>query len=162
MSFARSLTRGCKWVKVLNYASGTADRTTAVVDTNGYGGLAFVVDLAAVAANAVTNIYIAHADAASDTNTLTSGANVATTSQTIDDTDDNQVFIVDCQRPTKRYYQLTVNKDGSNACAETVTAILYNAKSQPVTHGGGNTSVVGDGHAAVNYELVGTAASGTI
>lgn len=162
MSFLRSLTRDAKWVKVLNYVSGTADRTTGVVDTNGYGGVAFIVDFAAIAANAVTNIYVQHADAASDTNTLTSGANVATTSQTVADSDDNKVFIVDVQRPTKRYYQLTVNKDATNATAESVTAILYNPKTKPTTHGGGNTSLVGDGHAAVNYELVGTAASGTI
>lgn len=161
MGFMRSFSRSVKAVKCLNYTSGTADRTTGVIDTAGYGGLAFVVDLAAVAASAVTNIYVAHADAASDTNTLTSGANVATTSQTIDDTDDNQTFIVDL-KPTKRYYQLTVNKDGSNACAESVVAYLYNPAEKPVTQGGGNTSVVGDGHAAVNYEFVGVATSGTI
>lgn len=157
----RAFSRDCKVVKILNYTSANADRTSAVIDTQGFNGLAVLVDFAAIATNAVTNIYLACADAASDTNTLTSGTNVADSSQTIADDDDNQTFIIDGVKPAKRFYQLVVNKDATISTAETAVAVLYNATSVPVTHGAGNTSVIGDGHAAVNYEFLGTLDAGT-
>jgi len=158
----RALTRDAKIVKILNYASANSDRTSAVIDTLGYDGLAVIVDFATIATNAVTNIYLTCADAASDTNTLTTGTNVADTSQTVADDDDNQTFVIDGGKPAKRYYQLVVNKDATNSTAESAVAILYNAKSVPTTHGAGNTSVIGDGHAAVNYEYKATLSAGTI
>lgn len=154
----RAASRDVRTVKILNYASANADRTSAVIDTLGFGGLRIDVDFATIAANAVTNIYLTHSDVADDTNTLNSGTNVANSSQTVADDDDNQVFVIECI-PTKRYYQLVVNKDAANATAESAIAYLYNAKEVPVTHGDG--SGVGDGLAAVNYENIGVATTGT-
>ena len=151
-----------KVVKILNYTSANADRTSAVIDTLGFETLEVEVDFATIATNAVTNIYLQHADAASDTNTLTSGANVANTSQTVADDADNKVFRIVVSPVTRRFYQLVVNKDASNATAESARARLSGAKNLPVTQGGGNTSVVGDGHAAVVGEFIGTAVTGTI
>ena len=158
----RATSRDHKILKILNYTSANADRTSGVIDTLGFTGLEITVDFATIATNAVTNIYVQHADAASDTNTLTSGANVANTSQTVADSDDNELFIIDINPVTKRYYQLVVNKDATNSTAESASARLYGAKNVPVTHGAGNTSVVGDGHAPVNYEFIGAATSGTV
>lgn len=156
----RTLVRDAKVVKILNYASAATDRTSGVIDTAGYGKFDVIVSFSAITTNAVTNIYLAHSDAVDDANTLNTGANVATTSQTVADDDDGQVFIIGNVIPTKRYYQLTVNKDGTNATAEEAIVILSSPKEMPVTHGTGTGT--GEGHAAVNYESVGTAASGTI
>jgi len=156
----RTLVRDAKFVKILNYASGTADRTSGVIDTAGYGKIDVIVSFSAITTNAVTNIYLTHSDAVDDANTLNTGANVATTSQTVADDDDGQVFIIGNVTPIKRYCQLVVNKDATNAVAEEAFVILSEPKEMPVTHGTGTGT--GEGHAAVNYESVGTAVSGTI
>lgn len=158
----RSPAHDVKVVKILNYTSANADRTSGVIDTLGFDTLEVEVDFAAIATNAVTNIYLQHADAASDTNTLTSGANVANTSQTVADDKDNQVFRIIVSPVTKRFYQLVVNKDATNATAESARARLSGARAVPVVQGGGNTSIIGDGHAAVNQEFIGVAVTGTV
>lgn len=149
-----------KFVKILNYASANSDRTSGLIDTAGYDMFDVIVSFSAITTNAVTNIYLQHSDVADDANTLNTGANVANTSQTVADDDDGQVFIIGGVVPTKRYYQLVVNKDATNAVAEEAFAVLSRAAVTPVTHGDG--SGVGDGHAAVNYEFIGTAVTGTI
>jgi hypothetical protein len=148
-----------KIVPVLSYTSGTADRNSEVIDTKGFGRCIIEVHLAAITANAVTNIFLASADAASNETTLTSGSNVEGSSQTIADDDDNQVFYIDFE-PTHRYVQLTVNKDATNAVAESAVAHLYHSKVRPVTHAGG-TSTIGDGTGAVSGENLGRADQGT-
>lgn len=124
-------------VPVLTYASGTADRTSKVIDTKGYNSVTIVTHFGTIASSAVTDIFLVEADAASDADTLTNGANVAGTSQTVADDDDNEIKYVDVHRPLKRYLMLTVNKDASNACAESAVAYLYNADKTPVTHAEG-------------------------
>lgn len=156
----RAFSRDVRIVKILNYTSANADRTSAVIDTLGYDGCAVVVDFAAIATNATTNIYLTHSNVADDANTLNTAANVANSSQTVADDDDNQSFVIDFI-PSKRYYQLTVNKDATNATAESAIAYLYKGKAAPVpAHGDG--SGVGDGLAAINYEYLGPATTGTV
>lgn len=157
---SRSSVRDRKVVKILNYASAATDRTSGVIDMAGYGELDVVVSFSTIATNAVTNIYLQHADAASDANTLTSGANIANTSQTVADSDDGKVFIIGNVIPTKRYCQLVVNKDATNATAEEAFAILSKPKNMPVTHGTGTGT--GEGLAAVTYESIGVATTGTV
>lgn len=124
-------------VPILTYASGSADRTSKVIDTKGYNSVTIVTHFGTIASSAVTDIFLVEADAASDADTLTSGANVAGTSQTVADDDDNEVKYIDVNKPLKRYLQLTVNKDATNACAESAVAYLYNADKVPVTHAEG-------------------------
>lgn len=155
-----SFAKDVKIVPILSYASANSDRNSEVIDTAGYDKCTIVVHFATIAANAVTSMYLAHADAASDENTLTSGANVATSSQTIADNDDNKVKYMEFI-PSKRYYQLTLDKDATNACAESAVAYLYRAEKVPTTHGTGNTTI-GEGTGAVAGEVIGVATSGTI
>jgi hypothetical protein len=124
-------------VPILDYASGTADRTSKVVDMKGFDSVCIVVHFATIAASAVTDIFLQEADSASDADKLTSGANLAGTSQTVAADDDNEVKYIDVVKPLKRFLQLTVNKDATNACAESAVAYLYNAGEAPVTHAEG-------------------------
>lgn len=142
-------------VPILTYASGTADRTSKVIDTKGFDGCLVAVHFGTIATSAVTDIFLRHADAASDADTLTSGADVAGTSQTVADDDDNEVKYIDVLHPTKRFLQLTVNKDATNACAESAVAYLYRSHSTvPVTHAEGTGTSGGadiaDGEAFVS------------
>lgn len=119
----------CKIVDALDYASGTADRTGTAIDTDGYEGCCIIVKFAAIAASAVTDIYAVEDDAVG----LGTKAALAGTSQTVADDDDNQVFVIDIKRPKKRYLALEVNKDASNATAESAVAILYGAAKRPTS-----------------------------
>lgn len=156
----QSFAKDVKIVPILSYASANSDRNSEVIDTLGYDKCTIVVHFATIATNAVTSMYLQHADAASDENTLTSGANVATSSQTIADNDDNKVKYLEFI-PTKRYAMLCLDKDASNACAESAIAYLYRAEKVPVTQATGNTTV-GEGTGAVAGEIVGVATTGTI
>lgn len=134
----------------LSYASGTADVSSKVIDTKGFNAVAIVVHCATIAASAVTDIYLQHADAASDADTLTNGADVADTSLAIADDDDNQAFVIEVIKPTKRFLQLKVNKDATNAWAGSAIAFLYNADEAPVAHA--EASGTSGGAAVVTYE----------
>lgn len=134
----KQFSKDVRIVPILTYASGTADRTSKVIDCAGYDGACVVVHFGTIAASAVTDIYLQEADAASDSDTLTAGADLAGTSQTVAADDDNEVKYIDVRRPLKRYLQLVVNKDATNACAESAVAYLYNSKtSVPSTHAEG-------------------------
>lgn len=133
----KAFSKDVRIVPILSYASGTADRTSNVIDTRGFDAVCIVVHFATIAASAVTDIYLQEADVASDSTTLTSGADLAGTSQTVAADDDNEVKYIDVINPLKRYLQLNVNKDATNACAESAVAYLYKADVAPVTHAEG-------------------------
>jgi hypothetical protein len=146
-----------KIVPIASYASANSDRNSEVIDCLDVEAVRIVVHHAVVHDSATYAITLAHADAASNETTLTSGADVLDSSQTVGTADDVARYIDFV--PTKRYYQVTFNKDGSNACAESAIAYLR-MKTRPVTHAGG-TSAIGDGTAAVVGEFLGAAVSGT-
>lgn len=155
------LFQDCKVVPILSTANANADRNSEVIDTNGFGGCAIFVHFGAIGDAGTNQIYMKSSDAVTDENTLSGGANVASSAQAIDATNaDNDVKVIDFI-PEKRYYQLTVDKDATNACQESAIAILYNAKSRPVTQSTGNT-VVGEGTGEVLGEVLGLAVQGTI
>jgi hypothetical protein len=149
-----------KIVPILSYANANADRTSEVIDTSGFGRCCIVIHHGAIDASSVANTYITSSDAVTDENTLSSGANVASSSQTIANDDDNKVKYIDFI-PEKRYYQLVVNKDATNPAAESAIAFLYHSKSREVTQSTGNTTV-GEGTGAVTGEWLGLAIQGTV
>lgn len=124
-------------VPILTYASANSDRVSKVIDTRGFDSCTVVVHFGTIASSAVTDIYLQEADAASDADTLTSGANLAGSSQTVADDDDNEVKYIDINKPLKRFLQLNVNKDATNATAESAVAYLYNADKVLVTQAEG-------------------------
>ena len=148
-----------KIVPIAAYASGTADRNSEVIDTQGYGGCCVVIHHAAVGNSGTYDIYLASSDAASDHTTLTAGSAVATSSQTVADADDDTVKYIDFI-PEKRYYQVTFNKDASTTYAESAVAFLYNAKARPVTQAAGGTTI-GEGTGAVAGEWLGLGIQGS-
>jgi hypothetical protein len=133
----KSFSKDVRIVPILTYASGTSDRVSNVIDTRGFTGCCVVVHFGTIAASAVTDIYLQEADVASDSTTLTSGADLAGTSQTVAADDDNECKFIDVRNPLKRFLQLNVNKDATNACAESAVAYLYNGSVSPVTHAEG-------------------------
>lgn len=147
-----------KIVPIASYASANSDRTSEVIDCLDVEAVRIVIHHAAVHDSATYAITLQHADAASNETTLTSGADVYGSSQTVAAADDDTARYIDFV-PTKRFYQVTFNKDATNVCAESAIAYLR-MKTRPVTHAAGS-STIGDGTAAVNGEFLGAAVSGT-
>ena len=81
-------------------------------------------------------------------------ADISGSAQTVADSADDGIFFMDVIEPTKRYLQVTVDKDASNNSTESIFAILYNSKdSQPTTHGAGGATI-GEGEGATVGELI--------
>ncbi len=115
-------------------AAGTSDITSSTVDTANAEGVRFIVQMGAIVSGAVTSIKVQHSD------TTTSGdfVDVAGTAQTIADDDDEEVFISDIHKPTKRYVRLIVDRGTQNATCSAI-AEVYGLRTQPATDGTGVT-----------------------
>ena len=133
------LSQNVKITSALDYASGTADRNGATLDMKEFDGVLVVCKLATVAAGAVTSIKM-QSGAASD---MSDAADLTGTGVTIAADDDDEVKYIDLYQPRERYVRCVMDKDGSNACAESVLYIQYRGKSAPVTQ---PTGVEGEAH----------------
>lgn len=117
------------FVSALDYVSGTADREGAILDMLGFRGVLMVVKFAVIASSAVTSI-----KAQQDTDVAGGTmADLLGTAQTVAADDDNQIFIIDLYEPVKRYVRLVIDKDASNATAESAYYIQYGAQQRPAT-----------------------------
>src|SRR5574343_575138 len=72
----------------------------------------------------------------------TEAADLEGTKQTIAGDYDGKIALIDIYQPRERYVRVVVDKDTTNACAETVTYIQYRGKHLPATHGSGVASEV--------------------
>lgn len=113
-------------------AAGTTDINSSVVDLSDCEGVAFLLQMGAIVSGAVTSAKVQQGDASD----LSDAADLAGSAQTIADTDDEEVFVFDVRRATKRYVRLVVDRGTQNATCSAV-AIRYGVRSQPVTHGTG-------------------------
>jgi len=122
-------------VSVSAGAAGTTDIEGSAIDTANFDGVQFVVQLGAIVSGAVTSLKLQEC--------ATSGVNytdVANTSITVADDDDNEIRYLDYHRPAERYVRLYVDRATQNATL-TAVAIAYGAKSQPVTQPTGTSGV---------------------
>jgi hypothetical protein len=133
------LSTNVKITTALDYASGTADREGAALDMSGWDGVLMVVHLAAIAAGGTNSIKAQQGQASN----LSDAADLLGTAQSIAADDDNEIYYIDVYQPRERYVRLYVDKDTSNACAESAIYIQYKGKSLPSTHA---TGVTGEAH----------------
>lgn len=111
----------------LDYASGATDRNGATVDTLGFAGVIFAVKLAAVATGGTNAIKLQHGDASNASDM----ADIKGSKVTVADDDDNQLFLLQVEKPTKRYVRVVMDKDATNACAESVVHMLHGPDYKP-------------------------------
>ena len=119
-----------KITTALDYASGTADRTGAILDMQGFAGVLIIVKFATIAAEAVTSVKAQQGAAAN----MSDAADLAGTAIAVADDDDNQVFVIDVEHPTERYIRLFVDKDATNAAAESAIYLRYGPDYKPVVN----------------------------
>lgn len=126
----------------LAYASGTADRTGAVLDMKGWDGVLMIASFSAIEAGG-TNSIKAQQDSASNMGTA---ADLEGTKQVVADDDDDEIVYLDIYQPRERYVRAYVDKDTSHACAESVLYIQYKGAVNPTAAMG--TGVNGEQHAS--------------
>lgn len=125
-----NLSKQVKITKALDYASGTADRSGATLDMQGFEGVLMVVQFATIAAGAAVGIK-AQQGAASN---LSDAADLADTAITVADDDDNQIFVIDLYRPQERYVRVVVDNDATNASAQSAVYYQYGATDLPASN----------------------------
>lgn len=110
-------------------AAGVTNINSDAVDTAGFDGVRLKVVFGAIVAGAATSV-----KAQQDTVSAMSGAaDLAGTSQTVADTDDNKAFIIDIWRPQERYVRAAILRATQNSTVDYVEAELYAPRSRPVT-----------------------------
>jgi len=112
----------------LDYASGTADREGEIMDMQHAEAVLMIVKFATIAGGATTSV---KAQSGTDA-TMTDAADLEDTGITVAADDDDQIFVIDLYRPTERYVRVYVDKDGSNAAAESAIYIKYGVRKAPV------------------------------
>jgi hypothetical protein len=118
------LSTNVKFTKVKDHtAAATTDQISAIVDMSGYDGVVFLTSLGTAAAANVIKVM------QDDANATTGMADLAGTSVSSGSSDED--LWVDVFRPTKRYLQLKVVRDGSTTI-ESIWAIQYAPRNKAV------------------------------
>ena len=119
-----------KVTSALDYASGSADRNGAALDMTGYEGVLMVVKFATIATGAVTAV-----KAQQDTvSTFAAAAFIEGAAIDVADDDDNQIFILDVKHPGDEFVRLVIDKDATNATAESAVYIQYGPSYKPTVN----------------------------
>lgn len=120
-----------RWDRVsAGVVAGTSDVTSATVDMavdNGYRGVQFCVPFGVITSGAVTTVKVQ--ESADDSN----WADLAGTSITVADTDDDKMVLIDIYRPGKRYIRCIVDRGTQNAVVDGIFALLYENNMEPVS-----------------------------
>jgi len=115
-------------------AAGTSDVNGAAADLTGYNCAVLLVDMGAIAATAVTSIKVQESD--DDRN----WTDVADSSVTIADDDDNETFIWEHTHPLKRYIRMVLDRGTANAAVNQAIWLLGKPSYGPVTQPSGVTT----------------------
>lgn len=110
-------------------AAGTSAISGTILDMSGYEGVLVMVRMGAITSGAVTSIKMQQ-DTDSAGGTM---ADLEGTSQSIADTDDDEIFYIDLFRPQERYVRLYVSRATQNAVVASAEYIQYGPKAAPVT-----------------------------
>jgi hypothetical protein len=133
-----NLTTSNKLTRVINAtATGTTDINGSVIDMQGFDSVTFIVGFGTINASAVTSIK-AQQGAASD---LSDAADLAGTSITVADDDDNQIVALEVVSPRERYVRVVVDRGTQHCVVDFGIALLSCAGVEPVTHD--STTVIG-------------------
>ncbi len=126
-------------VSVTNGAAGTTDIEGTALDMTGFEGVLMMVQMGAITGSAVTSIKAQEGEESD----LSDAADLLGTSQTIADSDDEDVFYIDLYKPVERYVRLYVSRATQNAVLS-ATYIQYGPAKMPTSHG---STVNGELHA---------------
>lgn len=128
-----------KVIRVLDaVAAGQTTQTSSAIDTAGYDGVKIYSLFGAITAGAVTSVKVQQS---SDDAVADAYADLAGSSISVADDDDNQVVVHDIYRPRERYLKAVISRATQNAVIDGIVAVLYCAAKAPTTDDA--TTVVG-------------------
>jgi hypothetical protein len=124
-----NLSKNVKATRVSNaVAAGQTAINSSSVDMQGFDGCEFIVAMGSITSGAVTSC---KAQGSPDN---TAWSDLAGTSQTIGDTADNKLFLIDVPFPRHRYLRCVVSRATQDSVVDGVVALQYLPKVEPVTH----------------------------
>lgn len=109
--------------------AAATDLEGATLDMAGYDGVLVSVVMGAITANAVTGIVMQQ----SDNSDMSSPETLEAPAHTVADDDDNQMFVLDLFKPTKRYVRVHVDRATQNAVVSGATYTQYGGRTYPIT-----------------------------
>jgi len=122
-------------------AAGTTDINGSSVDMTGFDAVTFYFLFGAITATAVT---ACKAQQSGDDGSADAFADLAGTSISVADDDDNKVVALEITNPRERYVRPVVDRGTANAVLDGIIAVQTRAKAEPVTHDA--ATVVGSEH----------------
>ncbi len=128
-----NLSKNYKITRVENAAAaGQTALTSDSVDMANFEGVEFEVIMGAITAGGVQS---AKLQQSSDDGSADDFSDIEGSSQTIADDDDNQVFVLEVHRPTKRYVRCVVSRATQNSVLDAIVARQYGGRVKPSTNG---------------------------
>lgn len=108
-------------------AAGDTDIDGDTLDMDGFEGVMFVAVMGTITATAVTAMLVEQGEESD----MSDAEELAGTQITIEDDDDEEVFVIDIYRPTDRYIRPVIERGTANAVVQTVLGIQYGARELP-------------------------------
>lgn len=110
-------------------AAGTSNVASDIVDTAGYDGIRFILAMGAIVSGAATSANVQQNTA----NSASGMADLAGSSITIADTDDNKLIVIEIIKPLERYLRLETLRATQNSTVDGLIVELFNPRTMPVT-----------------------------
>lgn len=129
----KSLFKSIEIQRVSNaVAAGQTTITSSAVDMSGFDVCKFEVHFGAITAGAATSVKIQQSsdDGASD-----AYSDLAGTSATVADDQDNKILVVEVVRPLKRYLKCIVSRATQNSVVDSIVAHKGEPRTLPVVQG---------------------------
>jgi hypothetical protein len=115
-------------ITLANGAAGVTNITGDTIDMTGFEMITFIAAFGAIVGGAQCSIKAQRGSLAN----MSDAADIEGTAQTIGDTDDGKLFIVDIIHPGEPYVRLMCNRATQNITVAAL-AILSGARNRPVT-----------------------------
>jgi hypothetical protein len=127
-----NLTKEAKFLRVSNaVAAGQTTITSSAVDMQGFESCTFMALFGAITSGAATSIKVQQS---SDDGATDAYSDLAGTSVTVADDQDNKMAFVEVSRPTKRYLKCIVSRATQDSAVDGIIAVLTGAHEIPTTH----------------------------
>lgn len=124
--------------EIIRHSNAVAAGTTDVEPANGIDsancdGILFLAAFGSITAGAATTVKAQQSSVVDGSGDDFS--DIAGTSVTVADDDDNQIVALEIKRPTKRYVRCVVTRATQNSAVDGIIAIRQGANKRPVTQG---------------------------
>lgn len=128
-----SLLKNGEFVRVMNaVAAGTTSQNSTGVNCEGADAVTFIAAFGTITSGAVTSI---KAQQSSDDGSADDYSDIAGSSCTVADDQDNKIAVLEIVRPLKKYVRLVVVRGTQNAVIDGVFAVATHARKVPVSQG---------------------------